>query len=136
MNTFINLPLKLIFLLYTITLIACNTSDQQSGNSETIPSIVVLKFKTQPDKGAETVSELINLIENVKKEPHFVSIKLHVDPNDETNIMMYEEWDDISYYKTEHMNTDHLKEFQSNSVNFLAGPPEISFWNVKRVFKK
>ncbi|NNK82625.1 MAG: hypothetical protein HKO92_05855 [Flavobacteriaceae bacterium] len=119
-------------MFFPLLLISCNSSE----DIEIDNSIVVIKFKAKPNKGLEATSELINLIEMVKHEPHFVNIKLHIDPNDETNIMLYEEWDDISYYKNEHMTTDHLKEFQLNSVNFLNGPPEISFWNIKKIFDK
>ena len=97
--------------------------------------IVLVKYKAQPDKGADAVSELTKLIEKVQKEPHFMYIKLHVDPQDDTNILLYEEWDDASYYKSDHMNTTHLQDFIANSRNFLAGPPEISFWKTERVFK-
>jgi len=130
MNTFIKLPLNLFILFLAFLLTGCDTSDDQSNNGETKNTIVVLKFKAQPDKGTKAVSELIKLLEKVKHEPHFVSIKLHVDPNDKTNIMLYEEWDDVSYYNSEHMETDHIKEFMSNSSSFLVGPPDISFWNV------
>ena len=136
MRTNPNLPLKLFLLFFTLILIGFNTSDKQIQNRETTNTIVLLKFKSQQDKGPETVSELIKLIEKVKQEPHFVNIKLHVDPNDNTNILLYEEWEDISYYNNEHMNTDHLQEFQAKSTNFLTGPPEISIWKVERVFDK
>ncbi len=98
-------------------------------------TIVMLKFKAQPEKGAQTVTELTQLIENVKEEPNFVSIKMHIDPNDDTNIMLYEEWEDVNYYNGEHMNTDHIKAFMGNSRNFLTGPPDITFWKVEKVFQ-
>ncbi|MBO0329262.1 putative quinol monooxygenase [[Muricauda] lutisoli] len=97
--------------------------------------IVLLKFKSQPEKGDKTVLELTNLIEKVKEEPNFVSIKLHVDPKDPTNVLLYEEWEDASYYNNEHMNTEHIKSFMANSTNFLTGPPDITFWEVQRVFE-
>ncbi|WP_349352822.1 MULTISPECIES: putative quinol monooxygenase [unclassified Flagellimonas] len=96
-------------------------------------TIVVLKFKAQPNKSDQAISALNKLFEKVKEEPNFVSIKLHIDPVDHTNIMLYEEWEDQSYYNNEHMNTAHLQSFMANSVNFLTGPPEISFWEVKGV---
>jgi quinol monooxygenase YgiN len=136
MKTNAIVPLKVIVLFFALALIGFDASDRRTESSETTNTIVVLKFKTQADKGPETVSELTNLIEKVKQEPYFVNIKLHIDPNDNTNILLYEEWEDISYYNSEHMNTDHLKEFQANSTNFLTGPPEISIWKVERVFSK
>ena len=106
-----------------------NRSDIDSGQNV----IVLLKFKAQTEKGVHTVSELTNLFEKVKEEPNFISIKLHVDPNDNTKILLYEEWKDLSYYNNEHMNTAHLQEFMAKSRNFLSGPPEITFWEVKNI---
>jgi len=91
---------------------------------------VLVKYKSQQDKHNDALSALNTLILEVKKEPHFVNIKLLVDPTDKTNILLYEEWSDEVYYKGEHMNTTHLKKFIGDSRNFLAGPPEISFWKL------
>ena len=107
------------------------------NNQSTLASkntIVLVKYKTQPNKSEETINNLTTLIEEVKKEPHFVSIKLHVDPKDPTNILLYEEWRDAAYYGNEHMKTPHLQQFITNARNFLAGPPEISLWQVEKVF--
>ena len=97
--------------------------------------IVLLRFKSQPDKGSYAVSELTKLANQVKEEPHFISIKIHVDPKDNSNILLYEEWEEENYYNTEHMNTAYIKDFQANSVNFLAGPPDITFWKVSDLIK-
>lgn len=97
--------------------------------------IVLIKYKTQPTKENETVLALTKLIEKVKQEPHFVNIKLHVDPKDRTNILLYEKWNDELYYNSKHMETNHLQKFIGDSKNFLAGPPEISFWKVEKEFK-
>jgi len=135
MNTIGKLPFKLILFITTFIYIGCDSSDKPSENSASKNTIVLVKYKAQPNKGIEAVSELAKLIEKVKQEPHFVTIKLHVDPKDETNIFLYEEWNDEAYYNTDHMNTAHLKEFIVNSRNFLAGSPEISLWNVDSIFK-
>lgn len=110
---------------------SANASDTEAKQNV----IVLLKFKAQQDKGDHAVSELTDLLEKVKEEPHFVSIKLHLDPNDPTSILLYEEWEDASYYNNDHMNTEHLQAFMANSESFLAGPPEITFWEVKNVFE-
>ena len=135
MNTFIKLPYNLIILFTVFILLGCDSSNKQSNNNDLKNTIVLVKYKAQPDHGIEAVSELAKLIEKVKQEPHFIKIKLHIDPKDETNILLYEEWDDVDYYNSEHMNTDHLKEFIANSRNFLAGPPEISVWKMESVYK-
>jgi len=129
-------PLAITALLVSFFVLSGWHNPEKSSKT-TVPEhvIVLLKFETQPDKGAMAVTEFMKLLEKVKQEPHFVSIRMHVDPNDNTNIMLYEEWEDLSYYNTRHMETEHLKTFQANSRNFLTGPPDISFWKVEEVFK-
>ena len=97
--------------------------------------IVIVKYKTLPNKSVDAVTGLKKLIEQVKGEDHFVSLKLHVDQKDNSNILLYEEWDDALYYQNQHMKTKHLKEFIIESQTFLDGPPEISYWKVNSVYK-
>ena len=120
--------------LLSFLLLTFFSSDAQE-KSETVESgknniTVLVKYKTQPDKQKDALSALNALILEVKKELHFVNIKLLVDPADKTNILLYEEWSDEAYYKGEHMNTEHLQKFIGDSRNFLAGPPEITFWKL------
>ncbi len=124
-----------ILVASTLALIGCESSGNNTDKNTKQNTIVILKLKTQPEKGVKTVSELTNLIEKVKLEPNFIEIKLHVDSKDNTNILLYEEWGDENYYNTDHMETDHMKEFMANSINFLTGPPEITFWKVEKEFK-
>ena len=125
----------LILIVSTLLLFGFDSINKESRKIIDDNIIVLVKYKAQPEKSDMAISELIQLIDRVKQEPHFVKIKLHVDPNDNTNILLYEEWSDASYYNTEHMNTTHLQEFIANSRNFLGGPPEISFWKVEQEFK-
>ena len=125
----------LLFIATLCLLIAWNTSSAATRGIGTNDIIVTVKYKAQPNKGAEAVAGLTQLIENVQQEPHFISIRLHVDPNDPTNILLYEAWEDADYYGSEHMNTPHLQEFIASSRNFLAGPPEIALWKMEREFK-
>jgi len=91
---------------------------------------VLVKYKARPGKHEEALSALNSLILEVKKEPNFVNIKLFVDPADPTNILLYEQWTDKTYYNGEHMNTAHLQKFMVDSREFLAGPPDISSWRL------
>ena len=111
----------------------CTKSENQEHDSKNV--IVLIKYKAQLTKEADAVSALTALIDSVKLEPHFVNIKLHVDPKDKTNILLYEEWSDESYYNSTHMTTGHLQKFIAESGNFMAGPPDISFWQVEKEFK-
>jgi len=136
MKTIPIISAKLILLVSAFILMGYGISNREVNTATEENIIVLVKYKAQPDKGIMAVSELTKLIEKVKQEPHFVTVKLLVDPKDNTNILLHEEWNDASYYNGEHMNTAHLQEFIGNSRNFLAGPPEISFWNIENEFKK
>ncbi|TXE07412.1 hypothetical protein ES711_11640 [Gelidibacter salicanalis] len=129
------LSVKLMLLSSVVLLMGCNanTKPTDSGNEDHM--VVLVSYKSQPNKEAQTYNELTKLVERVKNEPHFISIRLHVNAKDSANILLYEEWDDANYYQTEHMQTDHLQQFIADSRNFLNGPPEISFWKLEKNFK-
>lgn len=125
----------IILTTISFVLISCN---QQGGNmpskNENKNLIVLVKYKSQPGKGDEAVAGLTQLIEMVKHEPYFVNIKLHVDPKDNSNILLYEEWSDEAYYNSGHMQTPHLQKFMQDSRSYFEGPPEISQWKIKESF--
>ena len=125
----------LILIVSGFALTGCESSEGNANENSEQNIIVILKFKAQPEKGVLAVSELTNLIENVKQEPNFVEITLHVDPQDNSNILLYEEWEDEDYYNSDHMQTEHITEFMEKSRDFLTGPPDITFWKVKEEFE-
>ena len=120
----------LFFFLLTILVPVNAQQKSESVKKENNNLTVLVKYKSQPEKEEEVLAALNALILEVKKEPNFSNIKMLVDPADKTNILLYEEWSDEAYYKGDHMNTKHLQKFIDNSRNFLAGPPEISFWKL------
>jgi len=123
-----NIKTLLCYLMLTLLTSAYAQQKSESVNNENNNLTVLVNYKSQPEKQAEVLAALNALILEVKKEPHFVNIKMFVDPADKTNILLYEEWSDEVYYKGDHMNTTHLQKFIGDSRSFLAGPPEISFW--------
>ena len=125
-----NIKTLLFFFMLTLLTSAYAQQKSESVNKENNNLTVLVKYKSQPEKQAEVLAALNTLILEVKKEPNFVNIKMFVDPADKTNILLYEEWSDEEYYKGDHMNTTHLQKFIGDSRNFLAGPPEISFWKL------
>ncbi len=136
MKTITLMSAKLILLVSSFKPVGYSTSNTAVDTAAEEKIIVLVKYKAQSDKAVMAVSELTKLINKVKQEPHFITVKLLVDPKDNTNILLHEEWNDASYYNGEHMNTAHLKEFIADSRNFLTGPPEISFWKIENEFKK
>lgn len=92
--------------------------------------IVIVKYKAQPNKVIDALTNLKTLMDEVKKEDHFVSVRIHVDQKDNSNILLYEEWDDEEYYKNQHMKTKHLEDFIVASQEFIVAPPDITYWKV------
>jgi quinol monooxygenase YgiN len=127
--------LIIIGLLLSALLFLSYDWKKENNTSDSKTIVVLVKYKSQPSKENESISALTKLIEEVKKEPHFESITLHVDPKDKSTILLYEKWSDETYFTTKHMQTTHLQNFIADSKNFLVGPPEISFWKVEKEFK-
>ena len=123
--------LAVLMLMALTVLFASCTVDKTGTDTDAKDDLIVLvKYKSQPGKHDETVSALNSLILEVTKEPNFVNIKVFIDPADPSNILLYEQWSDEEYYKGEHMNTPHLQKFMGDAREFLAGPPDISFWKL------
>lgn len=125
-----NLKTFIYFVLLSTLIFSCKEQNVLIENSDYNNLYVMVKYKSQPEKQNEALSALSSLILEVKKEPNFVNIKVFVDPEDKTNILLFEEWSDEAYYKGEHMKTPHLQQFMGDSRNFLAGPPDISLWKL------
>jgi quinol monooxygenase YgiN len=128
------LTLTTILLTAAITFLftGCEKEKTASFDDGKNDLFVLVKYKTQPGKHEEALTALNTLILEVKKEPNFVNIKMFVDPADQTNILLYEQWTDEAYYKGEHMNTPHLQKFMGDAREFLAGPPDISSWKLSQ----
>jgi quinol monooxygenase YgiN len=116
----------LLSLIFIIAVVSFTSANAQSNKK----LVVLVKYKTQPGKDSIALIELKNLVAKVKKEPNYVTIIIHVDPSDKSNILLYEQWSDEEYYKGEHMKTAHLQQFMTAARSFLAGPPEITFWKI------
>jgi quinol monooxygenase YgiN len=128
LKPFINTALFFVLTIFTaVTFAQTNTT---ANGAEIDDLYVLVKYKTTEEKFDEAVSGLNALILEVKKEPHFVNIKMLVDPADRTNILLYEQWDSEAYYKGDHMGTPHLQKFMVDARSFIAGPPDISFWKL------
>lgn len=132
----VNITLKIFisFIALTVFLNSYAQVKSESSAKENNNLTVLVKYKTQPEKEDAALLSLNTLIVEVKKEPHFINIKILVDPADKTNILLLEEWSDADYYKGDHMNTAHLQKFMGEARNLLAGPPEITFWMLNNIY--
>ena len=86
-----NIKTLLCYLMLTLLTSAYAQQKSESVNNENNNLTVLVNYKLQPEKQAEVLAALNALILEVKKEPHFVNIKMFVDQEDKTNILLYEE---------------------------------------------
>lgn len=121
-----------VILLFLFCIVSCAEKSEPIASENNL--IVLVEYNIQPTKSNDAIAGLTELIENVSNEPHFVSIKLHTDLENISKILLYEVWNDETYYNTTHMKTEHLQKFMVESRAFLAGPPNISQWKIEKEF--
>ncbi|MBP7777126.1 MAG: antibiotic biosynthesis monooxygenase [Acidobacteria bacterium] len=96
------------------------------------PVVVVITYRAQPGHGPRALSELQALVrEVVAREPDCGGIRIHRDPDDDTRVLLYEEWSSREAYQGPHMQTAHLGVFMTSAREFLAGPPTIELWQLE-----
>lgn len=77
----------------------------------------------------EELTDLVSIV--VEKEPQCLGIRLYQDPKEETRFLLYERWKDHAYYLGPHGETPHLQAFIQRAREFLAGPPQITIWELR-----
>jgi quinol monooxygenase YgiN len=95
------------------------------------PVVVVITYQAQSGKGDIALQALAALIaEVVEKEPACLGIRLHQQTDDDTRFLLYELWTDRAAYSGPHMQTLHIRTFIEKAGGFMAGAPEIVFWQL------
>ena len=98
-----------------------------------IPVTALIHYRAQPEKADIALAELASLIATViSRESECLGIRLYRDPADAERLLLYERWSDGEYYTGPHMETPHLQSFIARSGEFLAGPPDITLWQLQR----
>jgi quinol monooxygenase YgiN len=91
--------------------------------------IVQVAYSAQPEQVVVARHELTTLITTVvSSEPACLGIQLFEDPADPTRLLLWERWTSQAAYTGPHMQTPHLQAFIQRAPGFLAGPPQITFW--------
>jgi quinol monooxygenase YgiN len=93
------------------------------------PILVLISYRAQPGKTEMAAVELSKLIAAVQSEESgCLGITLHQNGDEPARFLLVERWKDRATFEGPHMQTPHLQAFIARAMNFLAGPPEISFW--------
>ena len=94
------------------------------------PITVLIADRALPGEAARAVRELGELIASVfSLEPDCLAIRMLRDEADPERLLLVEAWTSRAAYLGPHLETPHLGAFRARAAEFLAGPPEISFWS-------
>jgi quinol monooxygenase YgiN len=92
-------------------------------------TIVLVSYRAQPDHVAEALASIGTLIAKVQEvEANCGGITMLQDSNDPTHINLIEHWPSQEEFLGPHMQQPHIQQFIRDASAFLAGPPEITFW--------
>lgn len=95
------------------------------------PGGVVVMINYQAKSGQELragreIADLVAIV--LQEEPECGGITILQDLSDPARFTLVEAWPSRESYLGPHMQTSHLQAFIQRAGDFMAGPPEISFW--------
>ena len=90
---------------------------------------VMIRYLAQAGQVARARDELDALVKVVlAEEPACRGIWIHENTSAPEQLLLIERWTDEASYTGPHMQTPHIRAFMTRARDFIAGPPEISFW--------
>jgi quinol monooxygenase YgiN len=96
--------------------------------TEATDVVVTVNYQAQPGKGEALHAAMQELLSQVRREPHFISLTELRDANDPDRIQFLERWSDRAYFLGPHGETEHLQAFIGRAMPLLVGPPEVVIW--------
>lgn len=93
------------------------------------PVVVQVSYQARPDKADLAAREIASLVAKVRStEPDCLGITIDRRDDEPARFVLRERWTSREAYAGPHMQTPHLQSFIQRAPEFLAGPPDISFW--------
>jgi quinol monooxygenase YgiN len=92
--------------------------------------VVFVSYTALPEHAEVAKQALSTLIATVlSSEPECAGITLLQSASDPTRFTLIERWPSQDIFLGPHMQQPHIQSFIQQAGAFLAGPPDISFWN-------
>jgi len=92
--------------------------------------VVIINYRALADHidtAMHEISKLIAIVQSV--EPDCGGITMIRSTSDPSRITLIEYWPSQEIYSGPHMQQPHIQSFMQSARGFLAGPPDISFWD-------
>ncbi|MEL6579632.1 MAG: antibiotic biosynthesis monooxygenase [Cyanobacteria bacterium J06621_12] len=91
--------------------------------------ILLVQLQAKADKVEQLKQETLNVIPQVLEEWACVSIKLHQNPEDLSQLMLYETWADKDFLLSdEHRESHYMTAYFQNIESLLAEPAQWTIW--------
>jgi len=92
-------------------------------------TVVIVSYRALPDHADLARREIAALVATVKaSEPDCGGITMLQDSTDPAALTLIEDWPSKEVFLGPHMQQAHIQAFMRSAGSFLAGPPDISFW--------
>lgn len=92
-------------------------------------TLVIVAYRAQPgqvDTARREISALVQAV--LAAEPDCGGIQMVQDTADPTRLTLLERWPSPAVFLGPHMQQPHIQGFIQKAGGFLAGPPDIGFW--------
>ena len=90
---------------------------------------VVARIRAKEGQEEKVKETLLSLVQLTCAEPGCINYHLHQAVEDKGLFMFYENWTNRKALD-EHMAMPYLKAFMGKAVDILAGPVDITFWEM------
>lgn len=92
-------------------------------------TLVFVGYRALPGQEETALREIGKLVATVEaREPDCGGITVLRDASDPARFTLVEHWPSQALFLGPHMAQPHIQAFIRGAGAFLAGPPEISFW--------
>lgn len=92
----------------------------------------VIGFHVRPNQHGRFMTLLDNVLDAMRQEPMFHNAMLHVDPQDDNHMMLYETWEDHDDVLNVQIKRPYRDAWHAALPELLVKEREISMWHAVR----
>lgn len=94
-----------------------------------MPVTAIIEFRIVPAERERFLTLLNAVLDAMRHEPMFHEAMLHVDPENENHMMLYETWEDLDDVINVQLSRDYRKAFHAALPEVLEEPRGVSIWH-------